>query len=255
MTGVGNAGTASVTDRPRTFVLVHGAWHGGWCWRRVADLLMARGNRVFTPTLTGVGDRAHLFSKDISLQTHVEDILAVVETEELSDFVLVGHSYGGFVISGVADALRERVSHYVYLDASVPPDMSPGASFSWADFNPPEAREARLKLVREQGNGVALPAPPPSAFAVTKASDVAWLQRQLRPMPVGTYIGTFTFASSGSNGLKRTYIASSKPPYALLVSTRNRIRDDNTWSFTTIEAGHDSMVTAPDELASLLMVA
>lgn len=255
MTGVGNAGTASVTYRPRTFVLVHGAWHGGWCWRRVADVLMARGNRVFTPTLTGVGDRAHLFSKDISLQTHVEDILAVVETEELSDFVLVGHSYGGFVISGVADALRERVSHYVYLDASVPPDMSPGASFSWADFNPPEAREARLKLVREQGNGVALPAPPPSAFAVTKASDVAWLQRRLRPMPVGTYIGTFTFASSGSNGLKRTYIASSKPPYALLVSTRDRIRDDNTWSFTTIEAGHDSMVTAPDELASLLMVA
>ena len=255
MTGVGNAGTASVTYRPRTFVLVHGAWHGGWCWRRVADVLMARGNRVFTPTLTGVGDRAHLFSKDISLQTHVEDILAVVETEELSDFVLVGHSYGGFVISGVADALRERVSHYVYLDASVPPDMSPGASFSWADFNPPEAREARLKLVREQGNGVALPAPPPSAFAVTKASDVAWLQRRLRPMPVGTYIGTFTFASSGSNGLKRTYIASSKPPYALLVSTRNRIRDDNTWSFATIEAGHDSMVTAPDELASLLMVA
>jgi len=255
VTGAGNAGTASVIDRPRTFVLVHGAWHGGWCWRRVADVLMARGNRVFTPTLTGVGDRAHLFSKDISLQTHVEDILAVVETEELSDFVLVGHSYGGFVISGVADALRERVSHYVYLDASVPPDMSPGASFSWADFNPPEAREARMKLVREQGNGVALPAPPPSAFAVTKASDVAWLQRRLRPMPVGTYSGTFTFASSGSNGLKRTYIASSKPPYALLVSTRNRIRDDNTWSFMTIEAGHDSMVTAPDELASLLMVA
>ena len=255
MTGVGNAGTASVTDTPRTFVLVHGAWHGGWCWRRVADVLVARGNRVFTPTLTGVGDRAHLFSKDISLQTHVEDILAVVETEELSDFILVGHSYGGFVISGVADALRERVSHYVYLDASVPPDMSPGASFSWADFNPPEAREARLKLVREQGNGVALPAPPPSAFAVTKDSDVAWLKRHLRPMPVGTYIGTFTFASSGSNGLKRTYIASSKPPYALLVSTRNRIRDDKTWSFTTIEAGHDSMVTAPDELASLLMVA
>ena len=255
MTGVGNAGIARVIDGPRTFVLVHGAWHGGWCWRRVADVLMARGNRVFTPTLTGVGDRAHLFSKDISLQTHVEDILAVVETEELSDFVLVGHSYGGFVISGVADALRERVSHYVYLDASVPPDMSPGASFSWADFNPPEAREARLKSVREQGNGVALPAPPPSAFAVTKPSDVAWLQRHLRPMPVGTYIGIFTFKNSGSSGLKRTYIASSKPPYALLASTRNRIRDDNTWSFTTIETGHDSMVTAPDELASLLMVA
>jgi pimeloyl-ACP methyl ester carboxylesterase len=201
-----------------------------------------------------VGDRAHLFSKDISLQTHVEDILSVVDTEELNDFVLVGHSYGGFVISGVADTLRERASRYVYLDGSVPPDMSSGASFSWADFNPPEAREARLKAVQEQGHGVALPAPPPSAFAVTEPSDVAWLQRHLRPMPVGTYIGTFTFKNSGSNGLKRTYIASTKPSYALLASTRDRIRGDNTWSFITIEAGHDSMVTAPDELASLLMM-
>lgn len=157
------------------------------------------------------------------------------------------------MISGVADRLRERVSHYVYLDASVPPDMSPGASFSWAGFNPSEAREARLKSVREEGKGVALPPPPPSAFAVTKPSDVAWLERRLRPMPVQTYIGTFTFKNSGSNGLKRTYIASIKPHYALLVATRNRVKGDPTWSFTTLEAGHNSMVTAPDELASLLM--
>ena len=243
---------ANAVDPPRTFVLVHGAWHGGWCWRRVANGLRARGHRVFAPTLTGVGDRTHLFSKDISLQAHVEDILSVVETEELSGFVLVGHSYGGFVISGVADTLRERVSCYVYLDGSVPPDMSPGASFSWADFNPPDAREARLKSVREEGKGVGLPAPPPSAFAVTEPSDVAWLRRRLRPMPVGTYIGTFTFKNSGSNGLKRTYIASTKPPYALLAATRNRIKDDHTWSYSTIEAGHDSMVTSPDELTALL---
>jgi pimeloyl-ACP methyl ester carboxylesterase len=254
VTGAGHAETAGTTDAPRTFVLVHGAWHGGWCWRRVVDVLKACGHRVFAPSLTGVGDRAHLFAGDISLQTHVDDILSVVETEELRDFVLVGHSYGGFVISGVADRLRERVACYVYLDASVPPDMSPGASFSWAGFNPPEAREARLKSVREQGRGVALPAPPPSAFAVTEPSDAAWLQRHLRPMPVGTYTGAFTFKHSGSNGLKRTYIASAKPPYALLDATRNRIRGDPTWSFTTIEAGHDSMVTAPDALAARLMI-
>jgi pimeloyl-ACP methyl ester carboxylesterase len=252
---VGNTGIASVTDKPRTFVLVHGAWHGGWCWRRAAEVLRARGHRVFAPSLTGLGDRAHLFSKDISLQTHVADILAVIETEELSDFVLVGHSYGGFVISGVADTLRERVSRYVYLDGSVPPDMSPGASFSWAGFNPPEAREARLKSVQEQGKGVGLPAPPPSAFAVTEPADVAWLQRRLRPMPLQTYIGTFTFKNSGSNGLKRTYIASTKPAYALLAAARDRIRGDQTWSFMTIETGHNSMVTAPDKLAALLMEA
>ena len=146
-----------------------------------------------------------------------------------------------------------RVSRYVYLDGGVPRDMYPGASFSWSDKDAPEAREARLRAVREQGKGVALPPPPISEFAVTKPSDVAWLQRRLRPMPVQTYIGTFTLKNSGSNGLKRTYIASSKPPYASFVPTHQRIREDHTWSFTTIEAGHDAMVTAPEELASLLM--
>jgi pimeloyl-ACP methyl ester carboxylesterase len=251
---VGSSGIASATDKPRTFVLVHGAWHGGWCWRRVADVLRARGHRVFAPTLTGLGDRAHLFSKDISLQTHVEDVLAVVETEELSDFLLVGHGYGGFVISGVADSLRERVSRYVYLDSTLPPDMSSGASFSWAGWNPPEAREERLKVVREQGKGMGLPAPPPGAFGVTEPSDVAWVERRLRPMPLGTYTGTFTFKRSGSNGLKRTYIAATNPPYAMLVPTHERIRADKTWSYTTIEAGHDCMVIAPDKLAALLTV-
>ena len=253
LTLVSNTGIASVTNKPRTFVLVHGAWHGGWCWRLVAEILQARGHRVFTPSLTGLGDRAHLFSKDISLQTHVEDILSIVEAEELSDFVLVGHSYGGLVISGAADTLGQRVSRYVYLDARLPFDMSPGASFSWSSLDTPEIREARMKSVREQGKGLALPSPPPNAFAVTKPSDIAWLQRHLQPMPVQTYIGTFVFKSSGSNGLKRTYIAAINPPYAALVPTHNYIKSDHTWSFMTIEAGHDSMVTAPDELASLLM--
>jgi pimeloyl-ACP methyl ester carboxylesterase len=237
----------------RDFVLVHGAWHGGWCWRRVADLLTADGYRVFAPSLTGVGDRAHLFSKDISLQTHVDDVLSLIEMEELKDLVLVGHSYAGNVISGVADTLRERVSHYIYLDAVVPADMSAGASWSWSDFNTPEAREARLKSVREQGNGVALPAPAPSAFAVTEPTDVAWVQRRLRPMPVQTYTGRITFKNGGSNGLKRTYIAANKPAYTPLAPIYDRIKADRSWAFKTIDAGHDCMVIAPRELASLLV--
>jgi len=236
-----------------TFVLVHGAWHGGWCWRRVADVLRRRGHTVFAPSLTGLGDRAHLFSPDISLQTHVQDILSLIESEDLKDVVLVGHSYGGFVISGVADTLRERVSHYVYLDGSVPPDMSPGATFSWAGFNPPEAREARLRSVREQGGGVGLPAPAPSAFAVTEPVQAASLQQRMRPMPLQTYLGTFTFEHSGSDGLRRTYVASTRPLYDLLVPTHDRVRGDTTWSFMTLEQGHDSMVTASDALAALLM--
>jgi pimeloyl-ACP methyl ester carboxylesterase len=252
-TSASTAGAARATPKLRTFVLVHGAWHGGWCWRRVAEVLRAHGHQVFAPSLTGLGDRAHLFAKDISLQTHVQDILALVEMEELSDFVLVGHSYGGFVISGVADTLRERVAHYVYLDGSVPPDMATGSSFSWAGFNPPEAREARLRLVREEGKGVALPPPPPSAFGVTAPAEAAWLQRHVRPMPVGTYTGLFTFQHSGSNGLKRTYIASTNPLYALMMPTHERIKGDKTWSFMPLETAHDSMVTAPEKLAAVLM--
>jgi len=148
--------------------------------------------------------------------------------------------------------LRERVSHYIYLDGIVPMDMLTGGSWSWSDFNTPEAREERLKLVREQGKGIALLPPPPGAFAVTEPGDVAWGQRRLRPMPVQTYIGRITFKNGGSNGMKRTYIASNKPQYASLVPTYERIKSDKSWSFMTIEAGHDSMVIAPQELARLL---
>ena len=243
-------GTGNAT---RTFVLVHGAWHGGWCWRAVQDVLTASGCRVFAPSLTGVGDRAHLFSKDISLQTHVDDILSLIEAEELKDFVLVGHSYGGLVITGVADILRERVSHYVYLDAALPDDMSSGASFGWSDSNSAELREARLKAVREYGGGVALPAPPPDAFAVAEGSDFAWVQRRLRPMPLQTYLGKITLKNNGSAGLRRIYIAAVRPPYLPLVATHDRVKADPSWSFIPIEAGHDAMITAPAELSSLLM--
>jgi pimeloyl-ACP methyl ester carboxylesterase len=277
ITGCGVPLTTGSAAPRRTFILVHGAWHGGWCWYRVADILIAHGYRVYAPSLTGVGDRTHLFSKDISLQTHVDDIVSLVEAEELEDFILVGHSYGGFVISGVGDILRERVAHYVYLDAGVPADMAPGASFRWSDFDALGVRKTRLKLIREQGNSVALPPPPAATFDISDPLDVNWVQRQLRPMPLQTYIGRITFRNNGSNGMKRTYIAAHKPLVAAcerirgdttwsfimkqlyiaahrpLVAACERIRGDTTWSFMRIKAGHDSMVTAPDALASLLM--
>lgn len=235
-----------------TFVLVHGAWHGGWAWHRVTDLLTAQGHRAYTPSLTGLGDREHLFSRQVSLQTHIDDIVTLVEAEELEDFVLVGHSYAGVVITGVADILQQRVAHYIYLDGGVPVEMGPGISFSWADSNKPEDREKRLSAIRDQGNGMALPAPPPSAFAVTDAADAAWLQRRLRPMPAQTYTGRYTCTHSGSAGLKRTYIASNQPPYQAYVPIYERVKRDPSWTFKTIESGHDSMVTAPSALVALL---
>src|ERR1700728_4589280 len=104
----------------KTFVLVHGAWHGGWCWRRVTDRLTVKGHRVYTPTLTGVADRSHLLSESVNLSTHVTDVVNLIRWEEMTDIVLCGHSYGGMVVTGVADKMSERIAALVYLDAFVP---------------------------------------------------------------------------------------------------------------------------------------
>src|SRR5690349_3432057 len=103
-----------------TFVLVHGAWHGGWCWRRVADRLRRDGHAVFTPTLTGLGERSHLLQPGVDLATHVADVVNLMQWEQLSDVVLCGHSYGGFVISGVAEQMSTAIRAIVFLDAFLP---------------------------------------------------------------------------------------------------------------------------------------
>src|ERR1700722_11132565 len=121
---------------PATYVLVHGAWHGGWCFARVAELLRARGDRVFTPTMTGLGERVHLAHPGITLDDHVTDIVNVLRFEDLRDVVLLGHSYGGFVISGVVEAVPERIAALVFLDAFVPQDGE-----SLADLIPASPRE------------------------------------------------------------------------------------------------------------------
>ena len=121
----------------KTFVLVHGAWHGGWCWRRVADRLEAKGHKVFTPTMTGLGPCSHLLNKDVNLSTHITDIINFIEWENLSDFVLVGHSYGGFVISGVAEKVGAKIGSIVFLDAFVPED---GESFAGSGLAAGEGR-------------------------------------------------------------------------------------------------------------------
>jgi len=105
-----------------TFVLADGAWHGGWCWRRVASLLRAAGHGVYTPTLTGLGERAHLVGRHVDLDTHIADVRGVLQCEELSNVVLCGHSYGGMVISGVAESAPNALRSLVYLDAFVPAD-------------------------------------------------------------------------------------------------------------------------------------
>src|SRR5262245_30919971 len=149
-----------------TFVLVHGAWHGGWCWRRVAPLLRAAGHEVYTPTLTGLGERAHLVARHVDLDTHIADVRGVLQCEELSNVVLCGHSYGGMVISGVAESAPNALRSLVYLDAFVPADGQ-----CLLDFIPAERLAELRQSVHDRGAGWLVPPPSAAFFKVNEADQ------------------------------------------------------------------------------------
>jgi pimeloyl-ACP methyl ester carboxylesterase len=245
----GAAARSGSGGEEKTYVLVHGAWHGGWCWRPVADALRAQGHRVFTPTQTGLGERRHLLSRDITLDVFVDDIANLMEAEELRDAILVGHSFGGIAISGVADRMPDAVRHLVFLDSIV---LQPGQS----PFGilPAEVVAARRKLVAEAGGGVAIPPPPPEAFGVPEDHPQAeWLRRRATPHPAGTYESPLRLRNPVGNGRPCTYIACTAPLYAPLEGVREWVRGRSGWRWQEIATGHDAMVTAPAELARMLL--
>jgi pimeloyl-ACP methyl ester carboxylesterase len=232
----------------KTYVLLHGAWHGGWCWSRVADRLRAQGHRVFTPTQTGLGERKHLLSRDITLETFVTDLVNMIEAEELNDIILVGHSFGGSGISGAADRIPDRIRHLVYLDAL----MLEGGQSPFGNL-PAEVVAARRKLIQEQGGGVAIPAPPATAFGIPEGSaDAAWVARRLVPHPAGTYESPLPIRNPVGNGRPCTYIACVDPIYPALEASRQWVRKQRGWNWQEIRTGHDAMVTAPEELTRML---
>ncbi len=230
-----------------TFVLVHGAWHGGWCWVRVADILRREGHRVFTPTCTGLGERAHLLSEHITLDTFVRDVAGVIAAEELTEVVLVGHSFGGLAISGVAEAMPERLRHLVYLDALI---VQPGrAPF---DGLRPEVVAARRAAAAPSGS-LSLPPPSAAAFGVLDPADAAWVTRRLTPHPLSTYESPLPIRGPVGNGLPRTYVDCTTPSYATLDGVKDWVRGQPGWGWREMATGHDAMVSAPDALARLLV--
>jgi len=245
----GAGGTAATAQTaPQTFVLVHGTWLGGWCWSRVADRLRGAGHRVFTPTLTGLGERKHLLSKDITLDTFTKDIVNVIEAEELNNIVLVGHSFGGLAISGAADAMPERIRHLVYLDSP----MVEGGKSPF-DSLPADVVAARRKAAEETSGGLSVSSPPPSAFGVSDEKDTEWLKRRLTPHPLGTYASTLNINGPVGNNLPRTYIHCTNPSFAPLQTSRNWVKAQQGWRWAEIATGHHAMVTAPDELTRMLI--
>lgn len=238
-----------MTRNSKTFVLVHGAWHGGWCWVHVAERLRARGHLVTTPTLTGLGERAHLMSPDIDLALMTTDLLNHLHFEDLSGVVLVGHSFAGNAITGAADQAPGRIARLVYLDAIVP--ESGRAPF---DALPPEVVSARLCLAEASSGGLSVPPPPAAAFGVTDPADAAWLEARLTPHPLRTFTSAQTFHAPPGNGLPAAYVLCNDPVYGPLEGSRARARALG-WPITELAAGHDAMVTASGTLAELLEVA
>jgi pimeloyl-ACP methyl ester carboxylesterase len=233
---------------PNTYVLVHGAWHGAWCWRDVAAALRGMGHQVTTPTQTGLGERAHLLSKDITLDTFVTDIVNHIETEELTDVILVGHSFAGTSITGTADRIPERIRHLVYLDGVIVEDGH--NAFSTL---PPDVAATRRKLAAEDGHGLFMPAPLPSAFGIPETHPLTgWVRRRLTPHPVGTYEDLFSLRHPIGNGRPRTYVACTNPLNPTTESARQWVRKQDGWTWHELATGHDAMILEPAEVARLL---
>jgi pimeloyl-ACP methyl ester carboxylesterase len=238
------------------FVLVHGAWHGAWCWRRVVDALQAQGHRAFAVTLTGVGDRAHLMSPLITLETHIADVANTLEAEELQQVVLAVHSYAGMIGTALADRMPQRLKHLVYVDAVVP---RPGES--WSSTHASATREARIAAAGASPD-YSFPAPDPSVFGLA-AEDHEWVRRRQTQHPGHTYQAPLQFDPLRVAGVPRTFIDCVKPRLGTIDSIRPRVRDPNFWDgawpggggirVVELATGHDPMVSAPAELTRLLL--
>jgi len=230
-----------------TFVLVHGAWHGGWCWRRVADRLRRYGHAVFTPTLTGLGERSHLLRPGIDLATHVADIVSVLRWERLRDVVLCGHSYGGFVISGVAEEMPALIRSVVFLDAFLP-----GNGDTIQKVVGPAVQDA-IRAALQRG---ALGVPPRAAeaFGVNEA-DRKWVDDLCVPQPIGTFTSPIALSGARERIARKIYIRAKGYDNPSFDRAFAAVQSDPSWHCHQVPCGHDVMVDMPDRLTELLLQA
>lgn len=231
----------------KTFVMTHGAFHGGWCWRDVAAILRAKGHLVFTPTYTGLGERAHLLNNDIDLNTFIEDVMAVIECEELQNVVLVGHSFGGYVISGVADRMGDRIGSMIYLDA---PMGTNGKSV--LDEAPSDVRKARTDAAVNVFGTRAVATPPATAFGLSDPQQIEWVNRRMTPMPFKAYETPLNLNGEPGGNFPKRFIHCVNPALPNIVPSAVYAKN-HEWDYHELQTGHEAMITLPEQVAALIM--
>jgi pimeloyl-ACP methyl ester carboxylesterase len=237
-----------------TFVLVHPAWHGAWFWAKLAPLLRGNGHVVFTPTLTGLGERSHLASPEVGLDVHVTDVVNVLEQEELRDAVIVGDSSSGAVVTGVVARAPEQIAHVIYLDAFVPDHGQ-----SVFDLISPERRQMFDALVTNEGDGWRVPrfAPPPwetivrDMWGVADAADVRWFVEQLGPTPVGHFRDPVR-GGNAAERLPRAFIRCTQFQNPRFDRHAEMAKQSPTWRYRELDAPHHAAFTHPDKVADIL---
>jgi pimeloyl-ACP methyl ester carboxylesterase len=232
-----------------TYVLVHGGAHGGWCYQRVARMLRTAGHDVYTPTLTGLGERSHLLRPDIDLDMHIRDITSVLHYEDLRDVILVGHSYGGMVITGAADRASDRVGRLVYLDAANPVNGQ-----SLVDVGGPIVGSTRTRgRVVEGVELVIFPGTEPLPnYGVTDPDDIAWMAERLTGHPWACFAQPLRLTNEAALW--------ATPQYHIMCSSTLATRDPELMEkaraagrLWTIDTGHDLMITEPRAVADVLL--
>lgn len=226
------------------FVLVHGAWVGSLIWRPIAHSLRAAGHEVYTPTLTGLGERRHLLRRDIDLGTHIQDVLGVLDYEDLCDVVLVGHSYGGMVVTGVADAVPEKIASLVYLDAFVPQSGQSLFSLLPADMPQPEAAS---------GSDWLAPPLPVEAFGEPSPAVREFAARKTQSQPIACFTQPLVLAGGIERITRKTYIYCNDPSPTTFTPFYERVKNATGWTVHTLPCTHLVQMDMPEELTALLL--
>ncbi|MGV0919302.1 alpha/beta hydrolase [Empedobacter falsenii] len=229
------------------FVLVHGAWHGGWCWSDVSKNLTQKGYKVYTPTLTGLGERKHLINNDVNLDTHIQDIVNLIEMEDLDHVYLVGHSYAGAIIAGVADRIPEKLTKLIFLDAMIVENGQSAIS-----LQPDGVRQIQEENIKRKEHFEPFDV---SLFGVTDPKIATSIEKRLTPQPFNTFAQKLKLIHPYGNGLPLVYIACTHPQLPIMKEMSEKVQANkkHKWQHISLNTGHDAMITVPNELSDIFI--